>query len=142
MNLNADTAAAIINDLHLAWSSRDIRRLVDLLAPTFVFRSNLVAEDGKRQIIEGRDAFEKFLQFRGGLTDSVTTVEHFSYMSGIARMQAKYVLRDKASGLQNSGSYRQIAMFRESQVVLLEEFHDVPKIAAFWKLVASEKRTV
>jgi ketosteroid isomerase-like protein len=139
MLLNGATAHAIVSAIHLAWTNNDIPRLLDLFAPDMLYRCNLPDETGNARCIEGRDAFGEFLRFKRTLMDSSTVVDRFSYSSGIARAYVSYFQRHHTTRLEYSGSYRQIAMFRDMKVVLLEEFHDVQKLRAFWKLVEAEE---
>ncbi len=137
MELNRETAEVIINGIHLAWSTGDVPRLLEFFTPDFVYRNNLPDDKGRPRLIEGRDAFGQLLRRKLELMESVTTVEHFSYLAGIARMHVSHAQRHKATGLKNNGSFRQFAVFRASQVAVIEEFHDAPMIAAFWKLAES-----
>ncbi|MBS0240160.1 MAG: hypothetical protein JSR89_17230 [Proteobacteria bacterium] len=141
MLLNEATAEVVLSAIHLAWSDGDIQRLLDLFTFDVAYRCNLPDETGKPRHFEGREAFGAFLRTKRGLMNSTTVINQFSYSSGIARANITYVQRHHTTGLEYSGTYRQVATFRGSQVALLEEFHDVGKLRAYWKLIETESRS-
>jgi ketosteroid isomerase-like protein len=141
MLLNEATAEVVLGAIHLAWSEGDIPRLLDLFTLDLVYRCNLPDDTGEPRHFEGREQFGAFLRTKRGLMKSTTVVNQFSYSSGIARANITYVQRHHTTGLEYSGSYRQLATFRGLQVTLLEEFHDVEKLRTYWKLIESESRS-
>ncbi len=138
MLLNEATAGVVLGAIHFAWSEGDIPRLLDLFTIDVIYRCNLPEETGQPRLFKGRDSFGAFLRAKRGLMNSITVVNQFSYSSGIARASVSYVQRHHTTGLEYSGSYRQLATFRGSQVALLEEFHDVEKLRTYWKLIETE----
>ncbi len=138
--INSLAAEAVLNALHLAWSGRDISALLEFFTPDVVYRSDLRDDLGKARVYSSRAELEELLRFKVAIMISTTTVEQFAYMSGIARVRISFAQRHLKTGLQYEGTYRQIAMFRGSQIVLLEEFHDTHRLRAFWQLVGAEEQ--
>jgi hypothetical protein len=70
--------------------------------------------------------------------DSLTSIESFNFIEGVARAQITTYVRHRLTGLDLSGNYRQIVHFRDFKIWKNEEFHDVAKLSTFWRLVARE----
>ena len=66
-------------------------------------------------------------------------VRHMRPIAAIARAQIDTYVRHRRTGHVLAGSYRQVVTYRGNEIWRIEEYHDAAKMAAFWRLVASEE---
>jgi ketosteroid isomerase-like protein len=135
MSLNEHTAKIILDAAHRAWSDGDLGRLLGLYTEDIDYLCNTVDPDGPPLKLRGRESMEAFLSPIVAVSECLSVTDGFQYHAGIARVRIACSIKHKQTGHSVSGTYRQIVMFRNSQICRLEEFHDAAKMAAFWRLV-------
>lgn len=131
-------AETIVNACHLAWSSRDIDRMLSFYSPTIIYTCNGEPKgpDAKPVRYIGRAAMRGFLEPLLDIAESVSVVEAFQFDGVKARVNVATYLRHYRTGIVLSGQFRQVVHFENGLVSQLEEFHDAAKLATFWKLVS------
>lgn len=138
MACNEFIARTTLNATHAAWSKGDIDGVLAHYVDDLVYWCNTCGRDGSPLTIVGKADFRAFLEPIARIAESMSVPELFRFEDGVARAQVECYIKHRQTGLSLSGSYRQLAMFRGSQICRLEEFHDAAKMAAFWRLVAGE----
>jgi ketosteroid isomerase-like protein len=73
------------------------------------------------------------------VAESATATEHFQFEDGIGRATVEAYIRHRRTGHVLSGTFRQIITYRGRKIARLDEYHDAAKMAAFWRMVASEE---
>lgn len=129
----------IVNACHLAWSSRDLDRMLSFYSPGIVYTCNGEPSGPQANPVRyvGREAMRGFLGPLLETTESVSVVEAFQFDGEKARVNVACYLRHYRTGIVLSGQFRQVVRFQNGLVSQLEEFHDAAKLATFWKLVSS-----
>lgn len=136
--LNENTAKAVLDAAHAAWSSADIERLLGWYAEDLTYICNTGGPNGEPLTILGREGMRAFLAPVIGVAESMSVVDSFHYADGVGRARVSTFIRHKKTGHTLSGSYRQLVTFGGDRICRLEEFHDAAKMAAFWRLVTNE----
>lgn len=134
MDLNSDTAKAIVEAAHAAWNAGSIEGMLQKYVDDLVYVTN-TGPDGSSLTIRGREAFRARFEPIMGIVEAKTTIQHFHYDGRLARVRFGAYVRHRRTGHEMTGSYRQIIEFRGFQICRLEDFHDAAKMAAFWRLV-------
>jgi ketosteroid isomerase-like protein len=93
---------------------------------------------GAPVIIEGKAAFRTRFEPIMGILDAKTSIADFRHFGEFARIRFLTYVRHRATGLEVTGSYREICTFRGDKIWKIEDFHDAAKMAAFWNLVSFE----
>jgi ketosteroid isomerase-like protein len=135
MPLNYDTAKAVIDEAHRAWSAGDIDAVLRTYADDIWFQRNSVDYSTPPMIIRGRDAMGTFLRSVASKAKGMAVLESFQFHSGIARTRVSYFLQDLETDQSLSATYRQIVMFRGMQISRMEQFHDAARLDAFFRLI-------
>ncbi len=138
MVLNYDTAKAIVEEAHRAWSAGDIDAVLRTYAHDIWFQRNAADSSSAPLVIQGRPAMETFLKSVASKAPGMATIESFQFHSGIGRSRVSYFLQDRETGQSLSGTYRQIVMFRGMLISRLEQFHDAARLAAFFRLIEAK----
>jgi ketosteroid isomerase-like protein len=139
MALDAIDAREILDATYMAWNCGDIDGLLARYTDDLVFSSNVGGADGKPLTIVGKSAFREFIQGIAEVAESTSIIRHFWFRDGIGRAKVDYCLRHKKSELSLAGSYRQVTSFLDGKIARAQQFHDAARMAAFWRLVASEE---
>jgi ketosteroid isomerase-like protein len=132
--LNSDTAKAIVEAAHAAWNAGSVEGMLQKYVEDLVYVTN-TGPEGRSLTFYGKEAFRARFEPIMGIVDAKTTVRHFRYDGNFARVRFDTHVRHRRTGLEMTGSYRQIIAFRGFQICRLEDFHDAAKMAAFWRLV-------
>lgn len=137
--MDRQQAEMIVNACHLAWSSRDLERMLSLYSPSIVYTCNGEPDGSQGSPVRyvGRAAMRGFLGPLLEIAESVSVVEAFQFDGEKARVNVACYLRHYRTGIVLSGQFRQVVRFEGGLVSQLEEFHDAAKLATFWKLVSS-----
>jgi ketosteroid isomerase-like protein len=132
-------AEMIVNACHLAWSSRDLDRMLSFYSPHIIYTCNGEPEGPPNVTVRyvGRSAMRGFLSPLLEVAESVSVVEGFQFDGEKARVNVACYLRHYRTGIVLSGQFRQVVRFEGGMISHLEEFHDAAKLATFWKLVSS-----
>ena len=138
MPMNALSARLLIDAAHLAWSNRDIAALLACYCDDIRYTCNVGPSGTEPFIAIGKQAMLDFLSPVLTVAESVSVVERFVFNEDVATSTVACFVKHKATGHVLSGTYRQIALFREGKIAQLDEIHDAARIAAFWKMVNVE----
>ncbi|MFT3730916.1 MAG: hypothetical protein QM780_05730 [Hyphomicrobium sp.] len=133
-DLNYETAKAVLNEAHRAWSVGDIEGVLRTYAEDILFQRNSV--EGEQPLaIRGRDAMRAYLIPIAEKASGVAVLESFEFHAGIARSRVRYFLQDRETGETMSGTYRQVVVFRKTLISRMEQYHDAARLAAFFRLI-------
>jgi ketosteroid isomerase-like protein len=135
MPLNFDTAKAITDEAHRAWSAGDLDAVLRTYSDDLWFQRNAVDASSDPLIIRGKVAMGIFLRDIFSKATGMAVVENFQFHAGIGKSRVSYFLKDRETGESFSGTYRQILMFRHGQICRMEQFHDSARLTAFFKLI-------
>jgi ketosteroid isomerase-like protein len=138
LQLNSETAKAIVEASHAAWNRRNIEAMLDYYVEDLIYWSNAGGPDDAPLTIFGKSGLRNLLAPVLDVIDSATSIDAFNFVDGMARVQVSTYVRHKLTGLDLSGNYRQVLHFRDFKICKNEEFHDVAKLSTFWRLVARE----
>ncbi len=138
MELNFETAKAIVEAAHAAWNNRNIEGVLDHYTDDLIYWSNAGGPDDGPLTVFGKSGLRNLLTPVLPVIDSMTTIETFAFADGVARAQVSTFVRHKATGLDLSGYYRQLLYFRGFSIFKNEEFHDAAMLSTFWRLVHAE----
>jgi ketosteroid isomerase-like protein len=133
--LNADTARAIVDEAHRAWSHGDLEGVLRTYTEDIWYQRNAPDEQTAPFIVVGREGMRAFLTPILEKASGMAVVETFEFHLGIGRSRVSYFMKDRNSGHTLTASYRQIVMFRGSQISRMEQFHDTARLNAFMALV-------
>lgn len=133
--LNYDTAKAIAEEAHRAFSAGDIEAVLATYTDDFYFKRN--AEDfiGPPLILEGKDAMRSFLTDIMQKAECMSIIDTFTFHSGIGRARTLYYLKDRQTGASYTSNSRQLMTFRKMQIATMEIYHDRARLNAFFRLV-------
>jgi ketosteroid isomerase-like protein len=129
----------LLEAAHDAWCKGDVEGVLGCYADDCTYWCNAGSHDGVPFAVEGKPAFRVFLQSIVAAAESRSVIEHFQFEDGVGRAQVEAYIRHRGTGHVLAGSFRQIVTFSGHKIVRLEEYHDAAKMAAFWRLVASEE---
>jgi ketosteroid isomerase-like protein len=135
MQLNFNTAKAITDEAHRAWSAGDLDAVLRTYTDDFWYQRNAVDASSAPLVIRGKAAMGIFLRDIFSKATGMAVVEHFQFHAGIGKSRVSYFLKDRQTGEGFSGTYRQILMFRRGQICRMEQFHDAARLTAFFKLI-------
>jgi ketosteroid isomerase-like protein len=140
--LNYDTARAIVEEAHRAFSAGDIEAVLRTYTDDFYFKRN--AEDfvGPPLILRGKDVMREFLQDLVAKAECMSVVESFAYEAGIGKANASYYLKGRVTGENHASNLRQIVTFRNMQIATMEIYHDRARLNAFFRLIEVPKSPV
>jgi len=128
----------IVEGLYASWAAKDLRAVLACCTEDIVFALHVPREimpfagetRGKaslaprlQMILDGFD----FLEYRPLLI----TEDDDSF-----RAQVRYHFRHKATGHAIEGTMRHVGRVKGDKIARLEEFHDTPRVRAFFKLLA------
>lgn len=133
-------ARSVLEAAHNAWCKADIDRVLSYYASDCTYWCN-AGIDGTPFVLEGKPAFRAYLQSIISAAESRTVIDLFQFDGDTARAQVDAYVRHRGTGHVLAGSYRQIVTYRGTKIWRIEEYHDAAKMAAFWRLVASETAT-
>lgn len=133
--LNCETARAIAEEAHRAFSAGDVEAVLETYTDDFYFKRN--AEDfiGAPLIIEGKDAMRSFLKNIMQKAECMSFIDSFTFHSGIGRARALYYLKDRQLGTSYTANLRQIITFRNMQIATMDVYHDRARLNAFFRLI-------
>jgi len=137
MPLNYDTAKAVIEEAHRAWSAGDIDAVLRTYTEDIWFQRNSSDFEIPPDVIRGREAMGAFLRDVAEKAEGMAVLESFQFHSGIARSRVSYFLKDRSTGQTLTATYRQIVMFRDMQISRMEQFHDAARLSAFFRLIGA-----
>jgi ketosteroid isomerase-like protein len=135
MPLNYDTAKAVVEEAHRAWSAGDIDAVLRTYTDDIWFQRNSSDLEVPPYVIRGREAMGVFLRDVVQMAEGMAVLESFQFHSGIARSRVSYFLKDRKTGQSLTATYRQIAVFRNMQISRIEQFHDAARLSAFFRLI-------
>lgn len=135
--VNCEFARTALSAAHAAWSCGDIEGMLRWYADDLVYVCNTENAHSKPFVAHGKAKFREFLVPVVQVADSLSVIEVFNFdeHSQTARARCSTVIRHRETGHNLAGTYRQIARFDADRVVHLEEFHDVARLSAFWRMV-------
>lgn len=135
MPLNYETAKAVVDEAHRAWSAGDIDAVLRTYADDIWFQRNAEQASAPPLVIHGKSEMETFLRGIASKVSGMAVLESFQFHSGIGRSRVSYFLTDRETGQTLSATYRQIIMFRGLQISRMEQFHDAARLSAFFRLI-------
>jgi ketosteroid isomerase-like protein len=138
LRLNFDTAKAIVEAGHAAWNTRNLEGVLDNYTDDLLYTSNAGGPDGQPLQAFGKSGLRAMLAPVLPAFETMTSIEDFKFDEDVARVRVISYAFHIATGLELSGTYRQIMHFRGFKICRLEEFHDAAKLNAFWRLLAAE----
>jgi ketosteroid isomerase-like protein len=141
LKLNFETAKTIAEAAHAAWNAEDIEAVLGQYVDDLVYVSNAGGKNGKKLVVRGRSGLRELLTPVLPFIQNRTAIETFMFRDDVAHLQVSFFTRVKRTGLEHSGTYRQIMQFRGFKIGRLEEIHDAAMLNAFWRLVAAENVT-
>jgi ketosteroid isomerase-like protein len=139
--LNYDTAKAIVDEAHRAWSAGNLNAVLRCYTEDIFYQRNATDSSEPPLVICGRDGMATYLGAITATAKGMAVVESFQFHSGIARTRVAYFLEALDSGHVHAGTYRQILTFRGMQISRMEQFHDAARLAAFLRLVDTHHAT-
>jgi ketosteroid isomerase-like protein len=134
LDLNYDTAKAIVEAAHSAWNAGSVEGMLEKYADDIVYTTN-TGPDGSLLLIRGKEGFRARFEPVMAIVDSKTSMQSFRFDGDTARVRFKTFVRHRQTGQEMTGSFRQLVQFRGFKICRLEDFHDAARIAAFWRLV-------
>ena len=137
LDLNYDTAKAIVDSAHAAWNAGDIEGVLAKYVDDLVYMPNF-APDGDPKPIYGKEHFRQRFTPVLAIVESKTSIDSFHFQDGLARVHLSVFVRTRTTNHVLTGSYRQKFHFRGFRICKLEDFHDAAKMAAFWRLVDAD----
>lgn len=138
MDLDEHRARIILESSHAAWSRGDVEGVLDHFNDDIVYCCNTGGPDGGPLILDGKEPYRQMLEQIADVAESVSVPEYFRFNDGVARAKIECYIRHKTTRHTLVGSYRQLATFRGSKIVRMEEFHDAAKMIAFWRMISGE----
>ena len=134
MDLNYNTAKAIVEAAHAAWNAGSVEGMLEKYVDDMVYATN-TGPDGSLLMIRGKEDFRARFEPVMAIIDSRTSMQSFRFDGDAARVRFKTFVRHRQTGQEMTGSFRQLVQFRGFKICRLEDFHDAAKMAAFWRLV-------
>lgn len=133
--LDYETARAIAEEAHRAFSAGDVEAVLETYTDDFYFKRN--AEDfiGPPLIIDGKDAMRSFLKGILQKAECMSIIDTFTFHSGIGRARALYYLKDRQTGVSYTSNLRQLMTFRRMQIATMEVYHDRARLNAFFRFI-------
>ena len=135
MAISEARARDLLYGVHDAWNARDIEGLLACYGDEFTFWANVGGPDGAPLIHTDRAAFRAHLLSMVDL-DCLSVPHNFQFADGVGRCSVEFYIRDPASGLQHSSTFRQVGTFRDGLIFRLEQYHDAKALAAFLSMMA------
>lgn len=130
------TNGDVLHDLHAAWNRVDIDALLDCFTEDLDYWSNM-GGDGAPFIIAGKTALGSFVRSIAAEYQCSTSIASLKHDGASVRAHIAYTVRNRANGYVDAGTYRQIATFDNGKIARLEDFHDAPRLLAFWRLASA-----
>jgi ketosteroid isomerase-like protein len=137
MLLNYDTAKAIVEETHRAWSEGDIDAVLRIYAEDIFYKRNAGDRSTPPLVIQGREAMGVYLREIQEKASGMAVVKNFQFRSGIGRARVTYFLEDRASGQTHTATYRQTVAYRGLHISRIEQFHDSARLSAFFRLIGA-----
>ncbi|MFZ4783678.1 MAG: nuclear transport factor 2 family protein, partial [Armatimonadaceae bacterium] len=78
------------------------------------------------------------LQMRRDFVDIVHRTTTLSFANELVRQRLEFIFRHRSSGQRLSGTGRLVWTVRDGLIVRCEEYHDGPRLAAFFNLFGRE----
>jgi ketosteroid isomerase-like protein len=131
----------VLEAMYASWAAKDLKAVLSCCADDIVFVMHLPTElmpfagetQGKAAIIPRLqmilDGFD-FIEYRPLFINDQDDAFH---------SQVRYRFRHKETGLEIEGTMRHVWRVEGDQIVRLEEFHDTPKVRAFFELLAQSE---
>ena len=138
-HLNEETARAIFEAFHAAWSKGDIDGMLSWCHDDVTHFLNTGAPDGGPLRLFGKAELRSFLLPIASICESATVPISFVFGDSIGRAQIEAYVQHRKTRHVLSGTYRQLVFFDGFRISALEEFHDAAKMKAFWDMVRSEE---
>ena len=129
----ADDAKSVVENIHTAWKSRDLDRVLNLLADDMVFALHIPREvlpiGGETK---GKTAVTAALR---GLLDTYDFVTYdpgpLSVDGGKVSGEVKFQYREKATGEAITNQLRQLWLVDAGKAQRLDEWHDLAAVTSF-----------
>ena len=134
MTLEFDQRGAILRAAHASWSNGDIEGILQRCTHDVTYRCNLRTARGAPLEIRGKRAFRALLTALAARVESVSVAEFVQSANGVGSSRIDWYIQHRKSSLVLSSSSRQIVRFRGERICDVEDYHDAPKLAAFWRL--------
>lgn len=138
-DLNEDTARAIVEALHAAWSKGDVDGMLTWCHDDVTHYLNAGAPDGGPLRLFGKTELRSFLRPIVQIAESMTVPTSFTFRDGIGRAQIEAYVQHRKTRNVLSGTFRQFVIFKGFKIAALENYHDAAKMKAFWEMVRSEE---
>jgi ketosteroid isomerase-like protein len=137
--LNEDTARAILEAFHAAWSKGNVEGMLSWCHDDVTNFLNMGAADGGPLRLFGKAEMRGFLLPVVDIAESVTVPVSFTFRDNIGRAQIEAYIQHRKTRNVLSGTFRQVIIFEGFKIAAIEEFHDGAKMKAFWEMVAREE---
>jgi ketosteroid isomerase-like protein len=137
MTMRAERARELLYALHDAWNARDLERLISNYVDDMTYWSNVGGPGGGALSIGGKDAFRTYLQATSGM-ESISVPHNFRFTGGLGRAGVEFYVRDAKTGHKHTGTYRQVASYRDDKILRLETYHDAKALTAYCELISGK----
>ena len=134
VTIDAATALSIVEAAHSAWNAGDIEGTLDRYVDDLVFITN-TGPDGGQMIIRGKSNLREYINVIMQVVEAKTFIESLHFDGEVARIRFNTYVRHRTTGHEMTGTYRELCTFRGSEISQIEDFHDAPRMAAFWRLI-------
>lgn len=135
LEFDARVARATLQAVHASWSNGDIEGVLQRCTDDVVYRCNLRTQRGTTIKIRGKLALRAFLRSLAATVESVSIAELFQSVHGLGLARIDWYIQHRKSGLVLSSSSKQVVGYRGERICDVQDFHDAPKLTAFWRLV-------
>ncbi len=136
--LEPEAALAVLEAAHEAWNSGDVEKMLDAYVDDLTYVSN-TGLNGQPLVINGKAGFRARFAPIMAIVEAKTFIEDFRFSEITARIRFRTYVRHRETGLEMTGTYREVCTFRGQKICSIEDFHDAAKMAAFWQLVGGLK---
>jgi ketosteroid isomerase-like protein len=137
MTITAERARELLYAVHDAWNAKDDERMLSFLVDDLTYWANAGGPNGGINIILGKESFRRHLQQWRAL-ESISVPHHFRFVDGLGRASVEFYVTDLRSGHTYTGTYRQIAAYRDGKIRSFEIYHDASALAAFLDLISQK----
>lgn len=132
--INIDIIKAILESAQEAWMAGSIDGVLDKYVDDPVYIAN-TGPKGELLTIRGKEGLRRRFTAAMEVLDSRVRFESIRVENGLVRTRMTARLEHRATGHNMTCTLRQILRFEDFRIAEQQDFHDAPKMAAFWKLV-------
>jgi ketosteroid isomerase-like protein len=138
MTIEAERARQLLYAVHDAWNAKDVDGMLSHFADDLTYWANVGGPDRGPSTIQGKEEFRKHL-LQWTAVESICVPHHFRFADGLGRASVEFYVTDLKSGHTYTGTYRQIAAYRDGKILDIKVYHDASALGAFLELIASSR---